>query len=235
MNNLNQLSLDLCLKDTATFTNFFIGANKQLINVLRNLHTNNTHFFVYFWGKPGTGKSHLLNALCQTLSEHNLTTAYLPLEDAKQLDPQIFEDLENLDLLCIDDLDFIANNLLWEEKIFHCFNKIMEHGKQIVIAAHAPPQALSLTLPDLKSRMSGGLIFEVHPLTDKEKIECLKLRANLRGLELNDMAAKFLLNHYARDTENLFIMLEQLDKAALAAQRRLTIPFIKNVLNDHKL
>ena len=89
---------------------------------------------------------------------------------------------------------------------------------------------MHLNLADLKSRMASGLTFELHELTGVEKIAGLKLRAQLRGLDLNDQAAQFLLHHYARDTKNLFVMLDRLDKAALAAQRKLTIPFIKSVL-----
>ncbi len=230
MNNFKQLALNLCLKDAATFVNFFVGANKQLVKVLSSLNTNDGTRFVYVWGKHGTGKTHLLSALCQLFGEYGKTTAYLPLEEIMKLDPQMLEDLEILDLLCVDDLNLIAGNPVWEESFFHCFNKIMEHGKQIVITANAAPLALPLVLPDLKSRMASGLIFEAQALSDAEKIEGLKLRAELRGLELNGVVAQFLLHHYARDTKSLFATLEQLDKAALAAQRKLTIPFVKNVL-----
>jgi len=230
MNNLKQLALNLCLKDAATFVNFFVGANKQLINVLCNLDADNKTHFVYVWGKHGAGKSHLLSALCQLFGEHDHAAAYLPLEEATQLDPKMLEDLEKLDLLCVDDLNLIAGNVVWEEKFFHCFNKIVEHGKQIVITANVAPLALPLVLSDLKSRMTSGLIFEVQVLNDVEKIQGLKLRAKLRGLELNDVVAQFLLHHYARDTKSLFATLDQLDQAALAAQRKLTIPFVKNVL-----
>lgn len=230
MNNLKQLALNLCLKDNASFANFFTGTNQQLLNVLGNLCINNDIRFVYFWGNHGAGKSHLLSALCQLFDENGLVTAYLPLEEFAQLDTQMLGGLEQLDLLCVDDLNLIANNSAWEEKFFHCFNKIVEHGKKIVITANAAPLALPLVLSDLKSRMASGLIFELHALTDAEKIEGLKLRASLRGLELNDVAAQFLLHHYARDTKNLFESLDNLDRAALAAQRKLTIPFIKNVL-----
>jgi DnaA family protein len=201
-----------------------------LVKVLSSLNTNNETCFVYVWGKQGAGKSHLLSALCQLFGEHGKMASYLPFEEMMQLDPQILEDLEILDLLCVDDLNLIAGNPVWEESFFHCFNKIMEHGKQIVITANTAPLALPLVLPDLKSRMASGLIFEVQALSDVEKIAGLKLRAKLRGLELNDVVAQFLLHHYARDTKSLFATLEQLDKAALAAQRKLTIPFVKNVL-----
>ena len=230
MNNLKQLALNLCLKDAATFVNFFIGTNKQLVNTLCNLDTDNETHFIYVWGKQGAGKSHLLSALCQLFGEHNHIAAYLPFGEATQLDPKILDDLEKLDLLCVDDLNLIAGNIVWEEKFFHCFNKIAEHGKKIVVTSNVAPLALPLALPDLKSRMASGLTFEVQALSDIEKIQGLKLRAKLRGLELNDIVAQFLLHHYARDTKNLFETLNQLDKAALAAQRKLTIPFVKNVL-----
>lgn len=230
MNNIKQLALNLCLKDTASFVNFFVGANEQLINILKKLHADESNQFVYFWGNYGVGKSHLLGALCQSFSEYKLITAYLPFEELQQFDPLMLEDLENLDLLCVDDLNLIASNLIWEEKFFHCFNKIIERGKKIVITANIAPHSLPLLLPDLKSRMTSGLIFELRGLSDTEKIDGLKLRAKLRGLELNNVVAQFLLHRYARDTENLFTTLDKLDRAALTAQKKLTIPFIKNVL-----
>jgi DnaA family protein len=230
MNKIKQLSLNLCLKDNATINNFFVGANKQLFDILSNLYANQEASFIYLWGKEGAGKSHLLNALCQLFGEHNKITAYLPLEEIQQLKPQILEEMENLDLFCIDDLDLLAGNLAWEEKLFHCFNKIIEGSKKIVITANIAPHFLSMTLPDLKSRLTGGLIFELKSLTDSEKVESLKQRAKLRGLDLNDQVANFLLHHYTRNTKNLFAILEKLDKEALAAQRKITIPFVKDIL-----
>lgn len=173
----------------------------------------------------------MLSALCQLFGEHNLKAAYLPLEDASQFSSQILDDLEMLDLLCIDDLNLIAGNLEWEEKIFHCFNKMLAHNKRVVITANVAPSLLQLILSDLKSRMMGGLVFAVKALDDMAKIAGLKLRAKLRGLELSDTVARFLLNHYERNPKVLFDALEKLDQAALTAQRKLTIPFVKSVLN----
>ena len=230
MKNLKQLALNLCLKDATNFANFLTGKNKQLVTALSGLHVSANSPFVYLWGKVGSGKSHLLSAVCQLFGEHSFSAAYLPLEDAKELSLHILDDLESLDLLCIDDLHLIAGDLAWEEKIFHSFNNLTAHNKKIVIAASISPQALPLKLLDLKSRMASGLVFAIQELNDEEKIISLKLRAKLRGLDLNDQAARFLLSHYERDAKNLFMVLEKLDKAALVAQRRLTVPFIKDIL-----
>lgn len=225
-----QLTLNLCFKDPASFANFFVGSNVQLITTLGSLWHADAPAFIYLWGQTGAGKSHLLSALCQLFGEKELTAAYMPLDDIEQFGPQILDDLASLDLICIDNLHLIAGNLVWEEKIFHCFNEILAQHKRIVITANVPPKTLNLALADLKSRIVGGLVFEVQSLSDAEKIACLKFRAKLRGLELNDNVAQFLLNHYERNPKSLFSVLEKLDQAALAAQRKLTIPFVKDVL-----
>jgi DnaA family protein len=230
MKNLKQLTLNLCLKDVENFTNFFTDKNGQLIETLKGLVAKKSPNFIYFWGQGGTGKTHLLNALCQLFAENNLAAAYLPLEDLGQLELQILDDMDNLDLLCIDDLQLVAKNMKWEEKIFHCFNNFLDKGEKIVIVADVAPIFLPLKLADLKSRMGSGLIFELHPLDDKGKVAALKLRAKLRGLELNNSVANFLLTRYKRNPKDLFELLEKLDKAALAAQRKLTIPFVKEIL-----
>lgn len=230
MKNLKQLALNLCLKDAANFANFLPSQNQQLVAALGNLPTNSGSPFIYLWGKFGSGKSHLLSATCQLFGEHNLSVAYLPLEDAKELSLQILDDLETLDLLCIDDLHLIAGDIAWEEKIFHCFNNLVACNKKIVITADVAPQALPLKLLDLQSRMASGLVFMVQELNEEGKIAGLKLRAQLRGLDLSDQVVHFLLSHYERDTKNLFLVLERLDNAALVAKRKLTVPFIKDIL-----
>lgn len=235
MKGLKQLALNLCLKDTTNFANFFIGDNEQLVKTLSQLHISDASHFIYYWGQPGSGKSHLLSAICQLFGEHQLSTAYLPLEDIDLLSLRMLDDIETLDLLCIDDLHLIAGNLAWEEKIFHCFNNLLAQNKKVVITSNMAPQVLPLKLLDLKSRMMGGLIFALQVLKDEEKVSCLKIRAKLRGLELSDNVANFLLSHYERDTKSLFVALEKLDRAALMAQRKLTIPFVRDILSDNNL
>jgi len=229
MSKLQQLALDLCFKDNASFENFFPGANQTCISCLQQL-ANSAINFIYLWGKVGAGKSHLLAASCALFAEHKLRAAYLPLKDAANLSPLILDDLENLELLCIDDLDAVIGDRDWEEALFHCFNRFTVTGGKMVVAASATPKALQFKLSDLRSRMLSGMIFELKPLDDEEKIKALMLRAKLRGLNLPLVVAKFLLLRYARDSESLFVSLDLLDRAALREQRNLTIPFVKKIL-----
>lgn len=230
MKNQKQLSLSLCLKDTEDFANFFVGRNQQLVSLLKSLNLKHGSNFVYIWGALGAGKTHLLNSLCRMFSNGSTAIAYLPFEDIDQFVPEILDDIDSLDLLCIDDINLIKDDV-WEEKVFHSFNRIIDSGKKIVVTSDVAPQFLEIKLADLKSRMGGGLVFELYALDDEEKILGLQMRAKLRGLELNDNVARFLLRHYQRDTKELFMMLEKLDHAALIAQRKLTVPFVKKILN----
>ena len=133
-------------------------------------------------------------------------------------------------LLCIDDLHVIAGNQIWEEAIFHLFNRIYDLGGHIVFAANDLPKALNIHLPDLISRLSWGIVYQMHSLNDHEKLAAIIMRADRRGFKLSEEVGKFIITHYPRHMGGLFTALETLDKASLAAQRRLTIPFVKEVL-----
>ncbi|KPJ67209.1 MAG: hypothetical protein AMJ43_04880 [Coxiella sp. DG_40] len=229
MNKPRQLTLNIRLRDDSTFDNFYSKNNQQLIFYLRKLSCGNEQQFTYIWGKSGCGRSHLLQACCQVANESGLSSIYLPLS-ATELSPQILEDLEIIQLLCLDDIQGIAGQYQWEEAIFHIFNKLLDKKKPLLISADRAPFTLPINLPDLKSRLSSGVTFQIQPLSDDQKLTALRLRAKARGLYLSYDASKFLLNRYPRDTTSLFAALEKLDQTSLSTQHRLTIPFIKSVL-----
>ncbi len=224
MKNFNQLTLNIRLRDDATFENFYSENNQQLISQLQASDEQ----FIYMWGKPGCGHSHLLQATCQAATKQGHSAIYLPL--TAKLKPKILQNLETMDVLCLDDIHNIASIEPWEEAIFHLFNKAIANTTRLIIAANTPPPTLPIMLPDLKSRLASGITFQVQSLSDQQKLTALRIRAKNRGLQLSEEVGEFLLNRYARDTNSLFAILEKLDQASLAAQRKLTIPFIKSIL-----
>lgn len=234
MKYTQQLALDLCLRDDANFANFYSGENAEIIELLNNLATNKISRVIYLWGENGCGKSHLLTACCQKFSEikNSQPISYLPLSEYNNFSSEILDNMENLALLCLDDIDFVLGNKDWETAIFAYYNRLFDSANHsvMIITASTPPKNLHFALPDLQSRLSNSIIFQVHALNDTQKIAALQLRATSLGLILSDEAAKFLLTHYNRDTKELFATLKQLDQAALAAKRKLTIPFIKSIL-----
>jgi DnaA family protein len=228
---LQQLTLNLQARDEATLENFYVGDNEELMCALKLLE-HSREKLLYLWGGMGSGRTHLLLASCNKFSAQGVGTAiYIPLSDA-EFTPESLRDLAGLPLLCIDDLDQAVGNRAWEEALFDCCNERFNNNVATVIGASATPAALNFIMPDLQSRMNSGLIFEVKKLNDEQKLAALRLRAQCLGLELPDVTARFLLGHYLRDTHALFALLHRLDRASLVAQRCLTIPFVKEILQQ---
>jgi len=217
-----QLPLGIQLRDSATFASFFSGQNQQLLNALSESRETG----LYFWGLAGAGKSHLLQALCHEKTEAGWRVAWLPLAEPGLM-PAMLEEMEQFDLVCVDDLQQVAGDKTWEVALFHLYNRIQARAGRLVISATQPLLSLPLSLPDLASRLGWGLVFQLQELADEDKQAALQLRAGARGIELNDEVAAYLLRHVPRDMKSLFNLLDRLDEASLVAQRKLTIPFVR--------
>ncbi len=227
---INQLTLGVGLKDEATFANYFAGSNQQLVNELKKTVCGTGEQVIFFSGLGGEGRTHLLQACCHDANQFQHTAVYIPLDSLSDFSPDIFLGLEMLSLVCIDDLQKIVGKPLWEEAFFHVFNRIRDEGGRLVITANLPPKALKLSLPDLESRLSWGMVYQLQALSDDEKLAVLIMRATRRGMTLTEDVGKFILTHCPRHMSTLFAALDALDKTSLAAQRKLTIPFVKEVL-----
>lgn len=227
-----QLPLGIKLRDEATFASFHAGPNVAAVAAVRALTTPGDVKVsqVYLWGTPGSGRSHLLQAACQEAAGVGALAMYLPLQEVLAHDPSIFEGMEQFDLLCLDQLEALAGDEAWEEALFHLYNRLVEQGGKLLVAAHAAPRSLGIVLPDLASRLGWGVVFQLHSLDDEGKQQMLQLRASLRGLQLSDEVARYILSRGARGMGELFGVLERLDQASLQAQHRLTIPFVKRVM-----
>jgi DnaA-homolog protein len=230
-NNIpNQLTLGVGLKDEATFANFYAGRNHLVVTMLKAAAKAQGERVIYFYGTGGDGRTHLLQACCHEAHQHHLRTVYLPLNELIGLSPPIFDGLESLDLICVDDIHQIAGRFEWEEAFFHAYNRIRDAGKYLIVTANAPPKALNFSLQDVISRLVWGIGYELQPLTDEEKLQVLIMRADRRGMTLFEEVGKYILSHCPRHMTTLFAALETLDKASLAAQRKLTLPFVKSIL-----
>ena len=227
---INQLTLGVSLKDEATFTNFYPGNNTQLVTALKNAALGQGEKILYIYGSGGQGCTHLLQACCHEAHQNQLSSVYIPLRKIGDFSPAIFEGLESLPLVCVDDVQRIAGNPAWEEALFHAYNRIHDAGGRLIVTANVAPKLLGLTLPDVVSRLSWGMVFQLQPLSDTEKLQILIMRAERRGMTLSEEVGRFILNHCPRHMSTLFAALDALDKTSLAAQRKLTIPFVKTVL-----
>lgn len=223
-----QLPLGIRLRDSSVFSSFFAGRNQALVDALLSLREGEPPRCVWLHGADGLGKTHLLQAVCAHAGQRGFTAAYLPLA-ASDITPELLVGCGQVAHVCIDDLQVVAGRREWEHALFSLYQELEEHRGRLWVASASAPAALPIRLRDLASRLSGGLVLTLQPLSDEEQIEALKLRAQLRGFELPDETAQFLLRRLPRDMASLCAFLDQLDEASLAAQRRLTLRFVREV------
>jgi len=231
-----QLTLDLALKDSFTFDNFVMGDNQLLLELLKSKRSD-VEKQVYIWGAHNTGKTHLLQAVCQFHAGKNIKLSYLPMHQLIEYSPEVFLGQEDMDICCIDDVQLLQDKPQWQEALFDLINRVRENKSQgintrLILAANQPPAEINLNLKDLISRLQWGPVFRLSTLSDIEKCQALQQRANCRGFELADNVANYLINNCNRDMADLFAVLDALDKAQLQQHRRLTIPFVKSVLGE---
>lgn len=227
----DQLALAIQLSHQATLEDFVWGDNALLQQQLTLSLEGQGERFFYLWGESGVGKSHLLQGCCHAISSKNKPAVYLPLSLLKEWGPESIEGMEDQSLIAIDDLEAIAGDKVWEEAIFHLYNRVRDNQQTLlIIAGRYALTNTAIHLADLKSRLAHGLVIQLQELQDELKICVLQQHANERGFELSDSVAAFLISRCARSMHTLYEVLDKLDKASLAAQRKITIPFVKAVL-----
>lgn len=226
-----QLPLALRWPRRQRFEHFHAGNNAAALAAVQSLATEPGAPWVYLAGPAGSGKSHLLMAACHAASNTGRTVQYLPL--ARLADhPAAIRGVAGSELLALDDLQAIAGNRDAEHALFDLYNRARAEGTALLFAANVIASQLELGLPDLRSRLGACTQFALKPLDDAERREVLKSQAALRGIQLDDAVLDWLFSRYARDLGALLDLLDKLDQASLAAQRRITVPFLRDFLRD---
>lgn len=226
-----QLPLALRWPRRQRFEHFHAGANAAALAAVQALAQESAAPWVYLHGAPGSGKSHLLIAACHAASATGRTVQYLPL--ASLDDPSgAIRGVAGSELLALDDLQAIAGHRDAEHALFDLYNRARAENTSLLFAADVAVAQLALGLPDLRSRLGAGTQFALKPLDDAERREVLKSQAALRGIQLDEVVLDWLFARYARDLGALLDLLDRLDRASLAAQRRITVPFLRDFLRE---
>jgi DnaA-homolog protein len=223
---MRQLPLGVRLRETARFSSFVAGDNDELFERLTNEHAPTTG--VWIWGRPGAGKTHLLQATCAAAGDRGATAAYFDL--AAGLVPDVLDGIEAVAVACLDGLELVSADAAWNAALFRLHTLLQEARGRLVVASGPAPATLEFALPDLRSRLLAADVFQLHELGDEGLVDALQRRAAQRGLELSADAAAYLLQRLPRDMHTLCHVLDRLDDASLAAQRRLTLPFVRTAL-----
>lgn len=225
----HQLPLDIRWHGVYALEQYIASGNEATLARLERLLAGDDPMPAYLFGPSGCGKTHLLQASCRALGESGRPVAYLS-GHSLRLHPERLDGLDTMALVAVDDVDALAGADAAQQALFHLYNRSLEGATCLLVAGAAAPRRLELERDDLRTRLSWGSLLRLLPLDEAGLAIALKARARARGLDLADDAAAYLLRALPRDAKTLFAALEQLDRAALAARRRLTLPFIRAVL-----
>ena len=224
-----QLPLNISLDSSATLDSFYVGENVELLERLMKLTKKNNLIFIS--GNQGAGKSHLAQAVCNEISSLNdQSCVYLPLNNS-QLTPAILLGLSQIDLVCLDNIESIANNHQWQVGLFNLYNEIKDTGNNLIIFSDRSPVHLGLSLKDLESRLSAMSIFKLKNINEENLINFIIEQGENLGMQVSLDVATFILNRSERSILELKTIIKTLDEQSLAHQRRITIPFVKDILN----
>ncbi len=225
-----QLPLNLSLRDGASFENFYAVRNAEAVaRLTAAAQAAPIDRTLFIWGESACGKTHLLQATCRLADQHGKRCAYIPFSLAAELSTGILDEMEQHALVCLDDLHCIAGEERWEAALFGLYERLRAAGGALIASASATPGHLGLRMPELATRLAGGIVYHLQPLSDADKLIVLRRRAQSRGLQMPEEVARYVLHRYPRDLQALFRLLDRLDRASLAEQRRLTIPFIRSL------
>lgn len=227
-----QIPLEFGFRETSDFGCFIEGPNSEVCKLSRSIALGETFQSIYIWGQAATGKSHLLQAVCNLASETDLGVAYIPLSRYAELSPEMLEGLHYLHMVCVDDIDCIVGQSEWERALLHLYNRLRDQQRPLLMTGSKGPRDLALQLQDLKSRIIWDLIYHLQPLSDTDKISLLQKRADTRSFEISAEVAAYLIKNVKRDLPSLLELLDKFDQATLAEKRKLTIPFVKLLMQD---
>lgn len=231
-----QITIPVSNRREFTFANFIQSDNAALVVALVEVSIGLQPIPVlFFWGETGSGKTHLLHACCDTASEQRRRFHYFSLSNDCADVIQATE-VSEAGLVCIDNLELLSqDNRDLSLALLSLYEKVMQAGGNIIVTANHPLVNLEMPLPDLVSRLSAGGTYHLAPLGDEDKYTALMARAEQRGFSLSEAVVEFIMHHYERDTRALFALLDRIDRSSLAEKRKITLPFVRELVKTASL
>ena len=228
MSNPKQLTFPWNKDNKSSFDSFYASKlNKHLLSLLQN---NTFKDDLLIFGTKDSGKTYLLQALCNHFSNQGKSSFYLPMKQAKELSVDILESLESMELVCIDGIESIVGNKVWEIGLFNLINRSLNSENRLIFTSSKNIDVMNFELKDLDSRLRKIQSHELYALADDEILSALKHIANLRSIELGSKEAQYLLTYANRNISDLVQILENLDQLSMEMKRKITIPLIKEVI-----
>jgi len=218
---MRQLALELASPPAPTLDNFVTGANAEVVAALRALVGGApAERFIYLWGAPGSGRSHLLRAVLKSLSDAGRRVRLYGLGETPLAD-------EVDEVVGVDDVQTLDGQA--QINLFNIFNDLKESSGVLVVTGDCPPARLSLRA-DLLTRLAWGLVYEVHALSEDDRRAAVLDYANARGFMLPPEVSDYLLARVPRDLSSLRVLVDTLDRVSMEQKRAVTVPLAREVL-----
>jgi DnaA family protein len=228
MNKPKQLTFPWNKVNKSSMLGFYCSQeNDHLISLLMD---SNFVDDLFIYGTKQSGKTFLLQAMCNSYSSMGKSSLYVPLKKVMNYGVEIFESLENIDLICIDGIEQVISKTEWEKEIFNLINKALISKSRLILTSSKDLKSLNFSLPDLESRIKKIQSSELYPIDDKDIIDALKYISQFKSINLGDKEAKYLVTYSERDISSLIQILESLDQLSMEMKRKITIPLIKEVI-----
>jgi DnaA family protein len=228
MNKPKQLTFPWNNVNKSSLEGFFTSReNSHLLSLLKDSDFLDD---LFIYGTKESGKTFLLQAMCNSYSSVSKLSLYIPLKKVMNYGVDIFESLENIDLICIDGIEEVISKIEWEKAIFNLINKALISETRLILTSSKDLKSLNFSLPDLESRIRKIQSYELYPINDKDILDALKYISKLTSINLGDKEARYLVTYSQRNISNLVHILESLDQLSMEMKRKITIPLIKEVI-----
>ena len=228
MNKPKQLTFPWNKVNKSSLEGYFTSReNSHLLSLLKDSDFLDD---LFIYGTKESGKTFLLQAMCNSYSSVSKSSLYIPLKKVMNYGVEIFESLENIDLICVDGIEEAISKIEWEKAIFNLINKALISETRLILTSSKDLKSLNFSLPDLESRIRKIQSYELHPINDKDIFDALKYISKLTSINLGDKEAKYLVTYSQRNISNLVHILESLDQLSMEMKRKITIPLIKEVI-----
>ncbi len=227
-----QFPLHFEFRANQTFDDYFAGTNQLIIEDLKRCILGNGEQQIFMWGKSGQGKSHLLQACCHYAQQHERQSFYFDLALYRYYKPAILMGLDDYDLVCVDNMDWIVGRKKWERALCDFMQRHVDRGHRLIISATCLPNYMTIKTLDLKTRLGWGQTFQLKTLVKKHNVDALIFKADAMGFEISPQVGRFLMIQHKTELDEMWYLLQKLDRASLIAKRKLTVPFLKELFNS---
>ena len=226
MNNPKQLTFPWSKPNKSSFDHFYF--DQKNLEVKKNLLEGDDDLFLY--GIKQSGKSFLLQAVCNLFASKNKSSLYVPISEVKKYGTNFIDSLDNLDVVCIDDIDLIQSDRKWEVALFNLINDCLISECRLIFSSVLNPSSIEFKLKDLVSRIKKIDHVELLPVSEDNLLDAINFICNLRSINLGDREINYLITYSKRNMADLIDIINKLDNLSMQLKRKITVPLIKEII-----